>query len=55
VHPVKNFVKTVREVVSIPRTVTPLCIVYVGYPTDEKPSRTQYDAERVHWQEYKKH
>ncbi len=55
VHPVKNFVKTVREVVSIPRTITPLCIVYVGYPADEKPSRTQYDAERVHWQEYKKH
>jgi nitroreductase len=52
VHPVANFVKTVRAIVSIPKKVTPLCIIYVGYPVDEKPSRTQYDEQRVHWQEY---
>ena len=52
VHPVKNFVKIVREIVSIPRSVTPLCIIYVGYAVEEKPSRTQYDPERVHWQAY---
>jgi len=52
VHPVKNFVKIVREIVSIPRSVTPLCIIYVGYAVEEKPSRTQYDPERVYWQAY---
>ena len=54
VHPVVNFVKTVREIMSIPKKVTPLCIIYVGYPQDEKPARTQYDEQRVHWQEYGK-
>ena len=54
VHPVANFVKTVREIMLIPKKVTPLCIVYVGYPVDEKPSRTQYDDQRVHRQEYVK-
>lgn len=52
VYPVGSFVRVVREVVSLPRHVTPLCIVYVGYPAEEKPPRTRYEEERVHWQEY---
>jgi nitroreductase len=52
IHPVGIFVKTVREIVSIPRKVTPLCVIYVGYPESEKPARTQYDEQRVHWQKY---
>ena len=52
VHPVTNFVKTVRAIVSIPKKVTPLCIIYVGYPESEKPARTQYDEKRVHKQKY---
>ena len=54
VHPVASFVKTVREIMSIPRKVIPLCIIYVGYPESDKPARTQYDESRVHWQEYGK-
>jgi nitroreductase len=53
VHPVVKFVKTVREIVSIPKKVTPLCIIYVGYPESEKPARSQYDERRIHYQEYK--
>ena len=52
VHPVANFVKTVRKILSIPRKVTPLCIIYIGYPLDPKPARTQYDGQRVHRQKY---
>jgi nitroreductase len=52
VHPVAEFVRTVRKIVSIPKKVTPLCIVYVGYPESEKPARTQYDDQRVHRQKY---
>ena len=54
VHPVANFVKTVRAIMSIPKGVTPLCIIYVGYPLEEKPARTQYDEQRVHREEYGK-
>ena len=52
VHPVAKFVKTVREIMSIPKKVTPLCIIYIGYPESEKPARTQYDEQRVHRQKY---
>jgi nitroreductase len=54
IHPVAIFVKTVRQIMALPKKVTPLCIVYVGYPLENKPSRTQYDERRVHWQEYGK-
>jgi nitroreductase len=54
VHPVEHFVKTVREIMSIPKKVTPLCIIYVGYSADEKPARTQYDPNRVYWQGFGK-
>ncbi len=52
VYPVNGFVRVVREVISLPRHVTPLCIVYVGYPAEEKPPRTQYDIAQVHGQRY---
>ena len=52
VHPVAGFVRTVRKIMSIPKKVTPLCIIYVGYPESEKPARTQYDEQRVHRQKY---
>ena len=55
VHPVSDFVKAVRNIMDIPRLVTPLCLIYVGYPEAHKPPRTQYDAQRVHWQSYKQH
>jgi nitroreductase len=52
IHPVAPFVWTVRQILSIPRRVTPLCIIYVGYPLEAKPGRTQYDPQRIHYQEY---
>ena len=53
VHPVAEFVRIVREIAGLPKHVTPLGLIYVGYPNEEKPPRTQFDARRVHWQEYK--
>jgi nitroreductase len=55
IHPVPGFVKTVRKILSIPRSVTPLNVIYVGYPLEEKPARTQYSGERVYQQVYSKH
>lgn len=53
-HPVASFVKIVRGITGLPRRVTPLCILYVGYPDGEKPPRTQYEAQRVHQESYGK-
>jgi len=52
VHPVAEFVRVVREIVGLPKHVTPLGLIYVGYPAEEKPARTQYNEKRVHWQKY---
>ncbi len=54
VHPVAEFVRIVRKIIGLPKNVTPLGLLYVGYPAEEKPARTQYDEKRIHWQEYKK-
>src|SRR5450830_1322576 len=54
VHPVAGFVRVVREIAGIPKHVTPLGLIYVGYPAEEKPARTQYDEKRVHQEMYGK-
>jgi nitroreductase len=54
VHPVKEFVRIVREIVNLPRHVTPLALVYVGYPAEQKPARTQYDISRIHKETYQR-
>jgi nitroreductase len=55
VHPVAEFVRVVRDVAGIPKHTTPLGLLYIGYPAEEKPARTQYDEKRVHWQKYENH
>jgi nitroreductase len=52
VYPLEPVMRTVRELLSIPDEVIPLCIIYVGYPAEHKEARTSYDEHRVHWQQY---
>jgi nitroreductase len=52
VYPEEAKVKAVRQVLNIPATVTPLGLVYLGYPAENQPPRTQYDENKVHWQQY---
>jgi nitroreductase len=52
VYPVAMFVRRVSEVLDLPRNVTPLGVIYLGYPAEEKEPRTQYDVRKVHWQKY---
>jgi nitroreductase len=52
VHPISPIVSAVRGVLGIPKDVTPLCVIYVGYAAESKPARTQYNEQHVHWQGY---
>ena len=52
VHPIHNFSKRISEILQLPAQVKPLNIIYVGYPAEEKPARTQYDPDRVYWEKY---
>jgi nitroreductase/GNAT superfamily N-acetyltransferase len=51
-YPLPGAMKPVYQVLNIPDSVTPLCMVYVGYPAEGKAPRTQYDERRVYWEEY---
>ncbi len=52
VHPVPSFERHVRQILSIPEEVTPLGIVYVGHPDEEKAPQTKYADRRVYWERY---
>lgn len=48
VYPRQERVDMVREILSIPSRIIPLCLVPVGFPAEHKPARTQHDPERIH-------
>jgi nitroreductase len=52
VHPIHNYKKRISKILSLPDNVIPLNVIYVGYPAEEKPPRTQYNPERVHWEKF---
>lgn len=52
VYPLPSVIKPVSKVLSIPEYVIPLGIAYIGYPDEQKESRTQYNEKRVYWEQY---
>lgn len=54
VYPLEERVTGLRPVLNLPETVTPLGVVYLGYPAEAKEPRTQYEERRVHWESYKR-
>ncbi len=52
IHPVFLFKNAVSKALSLPRSVIPLSLIYLGYPAVEKESRSQYDPTRIHWQTF---
>ncbi len=52
IYPIGLLVRAVSSLVNLPEHVIPLGVAYVGHPAETKPPRTQYDASRVHWQEF---
>ena len=49
IHPVTLFSRQVEQILNLPEGVTPLNLIYLGYPAEEKESRSQYDEKRVQW------
>jgi nitroreductase len=48
VHPGKERIKDVKEILDIPGSVTPLNLISIVHPAEEKDPRTQYDESRIH-------
>lgn len=54
-HPVAPYQNAAKKLLRLPAQVKPLSMIYVGYPEVEKTSRSQYDPDRIHWQEFGAH
>ncbi|MCR4407098.1 MAG: nitroreductase family protein [Anaerolineae bacterium] len=48
VYPRPERVQAVRQILGIPESIVPLCLIPVGHPAEHKQPRTRYDAARVH-------
>jgi len=48
VYPSKERVSSVRKVLDIPKHITPLNLISIGLPAEDKEPRTQYDKQRIH-------
>ena len=51
-YPKEDVIKTEQDILGIPEEIYPLALIYVGYPAEDKPPRTQYEESRVHWERY---
>lgn len=52
IYPYDNRIQFLRELFNLPKHITPLNIIYVGYPAEQKEPRTQYNESKVHWHHY---
>lgn len=52
IYPVTIFQRAVTRILNLPEGLTPLNLIYLGYPAEEKEPRTQYDEKRVHWEPF---
>jgi nitroreductase len=49
VHPVKIFERQVKSILNLPAGLTPLNLIMIGHPSEQREPRTQYNEKRVHW------
>ena len=49
VYPITLLKRQVERILNLPEGVQPLNLIYLGYPAEEKESRTQFEDRRVHW------
>jgi len=48
VYPDKDRVKPIQTILGLPESVVPLCIISLGYPTDNKAPTDRFNKARIH-------
>ena len=51
-YPKEEVMDSIHEILEIPENIHVLNLIYIGYPAEQQPARTQFEAKRVHWQKY---
>ncbi|MBQ9157467.1 MAG: nitroreductase family protein [Eubacterium sp.] len=49
IAPLEERMEAVSQVLSIPETLIPFCLIPIGYPQQVKPQQDRYDESRVHF------
>jgi nitroreductase len=52
VFPKQELIRQVNHTLGIPSNVIPLNVLLIGWPGEQKPARSQYREDRVHWEQY---
>ena len=52
VYPNEDRVKSITELLKIPKGTVPLNLISIGHPAETKEARTQFDKMRVHLEEW---
>ena len=52
VHVSDDRVTGVRELLSLPEYVTPLCVIMVGHPAESPEPKDKYNAEKIHYNKW---
>ena len=50
VHPRQERIDGIREILSIPERVIPVSAIALGHPAEDKPARTRFRDEAVHYE-----
>lgn len=52
VHPREQRMAALKRILSLPEPILPVACVSVGHAAEQKPARTRYRAEHVHWDKW---
>jgi nitroreductase len=52
VHPREDKILKVKEILGLPAQVIPMSCHAIGYPGEEKPARTRFNPDFVHWEQW---
>lgn len=52
VHPLEAESKRVSKILNLPERASPLNVIFIGHPAEQREPRTQYDPKNVSWEVY---
>jgi nitroreductase len=52
VHPRPDRMDNIRALFKLPDNIIPMCSIAIGWPAEEQPARTRFNADLVHYEKW---
>ncbi len=52
VYPAEATVTATKKLLNLPEHITPISLISIGYPAEQKPQQDRYRADRVHYNQW---